>query len=89
MTKVIIEKLSPGEVEKRGIKSWPVWEKEVSRFPWTYSGDEQCLIIEGEVMIETKEGNYTLKPGDFVTFKDGLRCIWDIKSDVRKYYYFP
>ncbi len=89
MSKVIIEKLSPKELEQKGVFNWPVWEKEVSRFDWTYTGDEECYILEGEVVVETDEGNYTIKPGDFVTFKDGLNCVWDIKKPIKKHYNFP
>lgn len=89
MGKVIIEKLTPSEIEKRGINSWPVWEKEPSRFEWTYTGDEECLILDGEVTIETTEGDFNIKAGDFVTFKDGLHCTWDIKSKIKKHYNFP
>ncbi len=28
------------------------------------------------------------KPRDFVTFKDGLACTWEIKKKVRKHYNF-
>ncbi len=89
MNKVIIQNLSKLELEKKGVFGWPVWEKEVSRFPWTYSEDEEFLIIEGEVVIETNDGKYTLKVGDFVTLKEGLICTWDIRSAIRKYYNFP
>jgi uncharacterized cupin superfamily protein len=88
MAKVIIEKLKKSEIEKRGIKNWPVWEKEVSRFDWEYNGDEECLILEGEVTVETDKGNFTIKPGDFVTFKDGLKCVWDVKKYIKKHYSF-
>jgi len=89
MEKLIVEKLSGEEIEKRGIRRWPVWEKEISRFDWTYTGDEQCLILEGEVTIETDDGNCNIKAGDFVIFKDGLHCTWDIKSKIKKHYDFP
>ncbi|OQX74255.1 MAG: cupin [Bacteroidetes bacterium 4484_249] len=89
MAKVIIEKLNENEIGKRGIKTWPVWEKEVSRFDWQYSGDEECLILAGKVTVETPEGNYDIGKGDFVTFKDGLSCVWDIKEPIKKYYNFP
>jgi len=88
MKKVIIEKLSREEIEKRGIENWPIWEKEVSRFDWEYNGDEECLILEGRVVVETDEGEYSINPGDFVTFKDGLKCVWDIKESIRKHYNF-
>ena len=88
MTKIIVEKISESEIENKGIDSWPIWEKEISRFPWTYSGNEQCLILEGEFTVETDEGNFNIKVGDFVTFYDGLSCIWDIKKPVKKHYNF-
>jgi uncharacterized protein len=88
MAKVIIEKLQETEIEKRGIRSWPVWTKEVSCFDWYYDGDEECLILEGEVVVETAEGNFTLKAGDFVTFKQGLKCVWNVKKPIRKHYNF-
>ncbi|MCD4745625.1 MAG: cupin domain-containing protein [Bacteroidales bacterium] len=88
MSKVIIENLNNSEIEKRGIKNWPVWEKEISRFDWQYTGDEECLILDGEVTVETKEGKFHIKKGDFVTFKDGLECVWDIKKNIKKHYNF-
>jgi uncharacterized cupin superfamily protein len=88
MATVIIEKLSAAEVKNRGIEKWPIWEKGVSRFDWVYDGEEQCLFLEGEVVIETVKGNFSIAPGDFVTFQDGLKCTWDIKKDVRKHYFF-
>ena len=89
MAKVIIQKLSSQEIEERRIKNWPIWEKEISRFDHTYDGEEQCLFLQGEVVIETKDENYTISPGDFVIFEDGLTCVWDIKRPVKKHYYFP
>lgn len=88
MAKVIIQNLTEEEINKRGIKNWPVWEKEVSRFDWEYSGDEECLLLDGEVTVETPDGDYTIKKGDFVTFKDGLKCTWDVKKPIRKHYNF-
>jgi uncharacterized protein len=89
MAKVIIQKLSSQEIEERQIRKWPVWEKEVSRFEHEYEGDEECYFLEGEVVIESAEGNYTLIPGDFVIFKDGLKCTWDVQRPVKKHYNFP
>lgn len=89
MTKVIIQRLTSQEIEERQIKKWPIWEKEVSRFEHSYDGDEECLFLEGEVVIETQDSNYSISPGDFVIFQDGLKCVWDIKRPVRKHYNFP
>ena len=88
MTKVIIEKFSEEKLKKLGINSWPIWTKEISRFVWTYSGNEECYIIEGEFVVETEDGVFEIKAGDFVTFKDGLNCTWDIKKPVKKHYNF-
>ncbi|MDK2908880.1 MAG: uncharacterized protein PWR20_447 [Bacteroidales bacterium] len=81
-------RLSEEEIKTKGIRNWPTWEKEVSRFPWTYDETEECYFIEGEVIIETKEGNYTIEPGDFVIFHEGLKCVWDIRRPVKKHYNF-
>lgn len=84
-----IQKLSPQELQKRGATSWPIWEKEVSRFDWHYDGTEQCYILEGKVQVETKDGKkVNFGKGDFVTFPKGLSCVWDIKETVRKHYNF-
>jgi uncharacterized protein len=88
MSKVDIKELSDIEILNMGINHWPIWEKEVSRFDWFYESDEECLILEGEVIVETNEGIFTLKPGDFVTFKKGLSCVWEVKKRVRKHYSF-
>ncbi len=88
MTKILIEKLSEEQIIAKGIKSWAIWEKEISKFPWTYNGSEQCLIIEGDFVVETDDGDFNIVAGDFVTFPDGLNCVWDIKKPIKKYYNF-
>jgi uncharacterized cupin superfamily protein len=89
MEQIKIEKPTEDQIRERGIRNWPIWEKEVSRFDWFYEGDEECLVLEGEVEVETEEGNVTIRPGDFVTFKKGLSCVWDVKKPIRKHYNFP
>ena len=84
-----VEKLSQDELKKRGVPDWPIWTKEVSRFPWSYSSVEECYVLEGDVTIETKDGQKVhFGKGDFVTFPTGLSCTWDIKKPVRKHYNF-
>ena len=71
------------------IKKWPVWEKEVSEFPWHYYETEVCYILEGQVVV-TPEGGEPIEifPGDYVTFPKGMSCNWDITKDIRKHYKF-
>jgi len=88
MSKVKIEKLTEDEISKRRIRQWPIWTKEVSTFDWYYDTDEECLILEGEVDVKTDEGTFTVKAGDFVTFKQGLKCVWEVKKPIRKHYNF-
>ncbi len=83
-----INKPDENEIQKRGISSWPIWEKEVSRFDWHYDSTEECYLLEGKVIVETPEGNAEFGKGDFVTFKEGLSCTWDIKQPVKKHYNF-
>jgi uncharacterized cupin superfamily protein len=87
--KIKVEKLTDEQIEKRGIISWPIWEKEVSRFDWYYDSIEECLLLEGRVVVETENGNRVeFGKGDFVTFSEGLSCVWDIKEAVKKHYNF-
>ena len=86
--KIEIEKLSLSEVQSRGIESWPIWTKEVSVFDWYYDSKEMCLILEGKAIIRTDKEEVTIQAGDFVTFPEGLSCVWEIKDPIRKHYKF-
>jgi uncharacterized protein len=84
-----VKKLDEKEMESMGLKSWPIWEKEVSRFDWSYDSTEECYLLEGKVVVESEDGKKTeFGKGDFVTFPKGLSCVWDIKEPVRKHYNF-
>lgn len=87
--RVKIQKLDEKEMESKGVISWPVWEKEVSRFDWFYDSTEECYLLEGEVTVETENGEtVSFGKGDFVTFPKGLSCVWEVKKPVRKHYNF-
>jgi len=88
MSKVIIERLTDEQISQKGIKNWPIWTKEISTFDWYYDTNEECLILEGEVDVKTDEGVFTVKSSDFVTFKKGLKCVWEVKKPIRKHYNF-
>ena len=87
--KIEIRKPEREDMEKEGVMSWSIWEKEVSRFDWFYDSTEECYLLEGEVVVETEDGETVeFGKGDFVTLPKGLNCIWDIKVPVKKHYNF-
>ncbi|MFP4017166.1 MAG: cupin domain-containing protein [Halanaerobiales bacterium] len=71
-----------------GVFSWPIWEKEVSEFPWHYDSKEVCYLLEGEVTVKTDSETVEFEAGDLVTFPAGLHCTWKITKDVKKHYKF-
>lgn len=84
-----IKKLTEEEIKKLDVASWPIWEKEVSRFDWHYDETEECYVLEGEVIVEMEDGRKVeFGKGDFVTFSKGVSCIWDIRQSVKKRYQF-
>ena len=76
-------------LDTAGVRSWPIWTKEESRFPWTYDDAETCYFLQGEVIV-TPDGGEGVRvgKGDLVTFPAGMSCTWDIKQAVRKHYKF-
>ena len=79
----------PTEQEKQMAQSWPVWEKEVSEFPWEYAQQETCLLIQGKVNVINEKGeNFQFQAGDWVVFPQGMKCTWKITEDVKKHYKF-
>lgn len=89
MKTIFSEKFNIQEANKRGITTWPIWEKEPSRFPASYDSKEECYILEGEFIVEVGNGKFSFGPGNFVVFPEGIECVWDIKKKVRKHYNFP
>ncbi len=85
---VEVKKLNEKEIEEMGIKSWPIWEKEISEFDWSYSSEERCLILEGRALISYADKSVEIKAGDFVIFPKGLRCKWKITDPIKKHYNF-
>lgn len=88
MSEITIKRLSEQEIVEKGIKSWPIWEKGIATFEWYYDSTEECLILEGEFEVKTKDKSYHLKAGDFVIFPQGLSCVWEITKPVRKHFHF-
>lgn len=89
MADITVKKMDHKELEKIGVFSWPIWEKEVSKFDWKYDSVERCYFLEGKVVVTAKGGKaVSFGKGDFVIFPKGLACVWDIKSPVKKHYNF-
>lgn len=34
-----------------GVRQWPKWGCEKSKFPWTYSAKETCYLLQGKVKV--------------------------------------
>lgn len=80
---------SPEKLSQLGVFQWGIWQKEKSKFPWTYDSQETCYFLEGDVIV-TPDGGQPVQmgKGDLVTFPAGMSCTWEIKSEVRKHYSF-
>ncbi len=88
MDRILVERnVSPAKLEVLGVDDWPIWTKEVSTFPWTYDEKETCYFLEGDVVV-TPEGGQPVQmgEGDLVIFSAGTKCVWEIRSPVRKHY---
>jgi len=87
--KVEVKKITEQEVEKAGIKDWPIWEKEESSFDWHYDAKETCYFLEGDVEVKLSGGEkIKIGKGDLAIFPKGLNCEWKINKKVRKHYSF-
>lgn len=89
-TDILVEKNpTDARLKSLGVASWPIWTKEVSRFPWEYDEPETCYFLEGEVTVAADGGEpVSIGKGDLVTFPKGMKCTWDVKAPVRKHYRF-
>lgn len=91
LTRSITVEHQPSEARlaELGVKSWGIWTKEASTFPWYYDMQETCYFLEGEVIVTPENGEpVAMGKGDLVTFAEGLSCTWEIKQAVKKHYSF-
>ena len=87
MDRISVEKADAGKLRSLGVDSWPIWEKGVSRFDWSYDDVEVCYILEGKAMVQPDRGEAVeFGAGDLVTFPRGLKCTWDIQRAIKKHY---
>ncbi len=89
MVDIKVEKPSDDILDEMNVFNWPIWEKEVSKFDWSYDSEEICYLLKGKVVVTPENGDpVEFGAGDLVTFPKGLKCVWDIKEDVKKHYCF-
>ncbi len=68
---------------------WPIWEKEVSEFPWSYDRSETGYFMRGQVIVTPDDGeSVEIGRGNLVTFPAGMTCTWKILKPVEKRYSF-
>jgi len=84
-----VKKPTTEELQSLAVKSWPIWEKEVSSFDWHYDQKEVCYFLQGEVEVEIESGEKVkIAKGDLATFPEGLSCKWHVRQAVKKHYNF-
>ncbi len=90
MDQILVEhNPAPAKLDVMGVFQWPIWTKEESTFPWTYSSREICYILEGEVTVTPENGDPVhIGEGDLVIFPAGMNCQWQIHQAIRKHYDF-
>ena len=90
MSEIKVEhKPTTKQLAELGAAGWPVWEKEVSEFPWHYDEPETCYFLEGDVEVAPDGGKpVRIGKGDIVTFPQGMSCTWKVLKPVRKHYKF-
>ncbi|CAN6228295.1 unnamed protein product [Urochloa humidicola] len=74
-----------------GVRQWPKWGCEKSKFPWTYSAKETCYLLQGKVKVYPEghgEEFVEVAAGDLVVFPKGMSCTWDVAEAVDKHYNF-
>lgn len=85
----VITNPSQSTLQELGVRSWPTWGCEVSKFPWSYSENETCYVLQGRVIVTPDGGEgVEIKAGDMATFPAGMSCTWDVKEAINKHYSF-
>ena len=62
-----------------------IWSCTEGRFNWYYDMDETILILEGSIVLESRE----MSPrrygvGDVITFREGAHAKWHVEGYVKK-----
>ena len=70
MESITIEhNVTPAKLDVLYVDDWPVWEKGISEFDWSYDKKETCYIVEGKAIVTPEDGEpVTITEGDMVFF---------------------
>ena len=88
MSQITIEH-NPSEerLKELDVANWPIWEKEISKFPIDFDETETAYVLEGEIIVTPAGGKpVTIVPGDLVKFHAGLDSQWEVVKPLRKHY---
>ncbi|MCF7793405.1 MAG: hypothetical protein K9N09_06620 [Candidatus Cloacimonetes bacterium] len=58
---VKLDNLGEKEILDRGVRDWPSWEKEAFQVDWYYDAIQDCLMLEGEVLVKNDKGQLEFK----------------------------
>ena len=87
MSEIIVKQLSEDEIQEKGIRSWSTWSCDKSEFPWEYSEQETCYLIEGQVDVTSESGEkVSIGAGDYIIFPQGLKCTWNVHQGIYKHF---
>lgn len=70
------------------LQNKPTWGCGVSEFDWYYDCNEVCWLTQGEVIVTYSGGSVSFGAGDYVSFPEGLACVWKVTKPVQKHYLF-
>ncbi|KAF5792205.1 putative rmlC-like cupin domain superfamily, rmlC-like jelly roll protein [Helianthus annuus] len=86
----IVKNPPESKLTELGVRSWPKWGCDPSKFPWTYSAKETCYLLKGKVKVypEGSDEGVEIGAGDLVVFPNGMSCTWDVSETVDKHYKF-
>ena len=80
---------APDLLEELGVAGWPIWEKEISKFPIDFDETETAYVLEGEIIVTPAGGEpVRILPGDLVVFPEGLDSQWEVVKPLRKHYHY-
>ncbi|KAK1433398.1 hypothetical protein QVD17_10308 [Tagetes erecta] len=86
----IVKNPPESQLTDLGVRSWPKWGCDPSKFPWTYSAKETCFLLKGKVKVYPEGSDEAVEfgAGDLVVFPKGMSCTWDVSETVDKHYKF-